>query len=430
MPRHKLTKTSLERDIKPPASGQVDYFDTATTGFGIRASYDGTKSFFVMGNVDGKKIRYTLKPPYDKDIMPLEKAREKAKKALALIGDNIHPRDADQAEAAEAAKRRADTYGKTVEDFVEKYHQGKKKNRTWQESRRLLLWPRGGKPREDEETLFIVDVDDHLWKGRPVSEITKGEIIALLDAIVAADKGYTANRAYAAMSTFFKWCVSRDRIETSPMKDIERPFDGESTRERVFNEEELKALWGTADNLGRYQGAFLKMLMLTGKRRGAVLAMRWDEISDDGVWTPSAEKQSRTKRTFKAPLPPLALQILKGLTPGRGNPYVFVGKLGKHLDAGSPLQKRVREESGIDDFIFHTVRHTVETKLAEGWEVDGSTYRVPPHIRDLVLDHVPLRGSGAGYDHYDYADEIREALSNWADRLEHIAMPEGVRALR
>ena len=36
----------------------------------------------------------------------------------------------------------------------------------------------------------------------------------------------------------------------------------------------------------------------------------------------------------------------------------------------------------------------------------------------------------AGYDHHDYADEIREALERWAERLEHIAMPEGVRALR
>jgi hypothetical protein len=26
--------------------------------------------------------------------------------------------------------------------------------------------------------------------------------------------------------------------------------------------------------------------------------------------------------------------------------------------------------------------------------------RIPPHIRDLILDHAPARGSGAGYDHY------------------------------
>lgn len=431
MPRRKLTETFLERDIKIPTSGQVDYFDTATTGFGIRVSYDGTKSFFAMGRLNGRKVRHTVTPSYNKGLK-LEKARKKAKAALELMAEGKHPKEVEKAQAAEEAERRADTYGKTVEEFIDKFHKGKKKNRTWKESRRLLLWPRGGKPKEDDDNPFTVDVHDHLWMGRPVSDIAKREVVSLLDAIVSDGKGYNANRVFAAQSTFWKWCISRDRIEISPMEGVERPFDAESPRDRVFSESELKVLWATADQLDRTVCAFLKILMLTGKRRGAVLAMRWDELSDDWVWTPSADKQSRTKRAFKAPLPPLAQQVIKGLSAIKGNPYVFAStrKSGTHIDAGTPLQRKVRQESGIDDFLFHHIRHTVETKLAKGWDIDGETFRVPPHIRDLVLDHVPLRGSGAGYDHHDYADEISEALSSWANRLEDIAMPEGVRALR
>lgn len=431
MPKRKLTKTFLERDIKLPTSGQVDYFDTATTGFGVRVSYEGTKSFFAMGRLNGKKVRHTLSPSYNKGLK-LDDGRKKAKVALEQLAAGIHPRDVAEQAATTAAKRRADTYGKAVEDFIKLFHRGKKENKTWPESKRLLLWPEGGKPpRRDTQ----IDVDNHLWKGRPVSEITDVEIARLLQKIVAAGHGYAANRVYAAMNTFFKWCVTVEggkRIASSPMKDISRPYDKEKSRNRVLDEKELEALWGAADLLERNPGAFLKILMLTGKRRGAVLAMRWDEISDDWVWTPSPDKQSRTKKTFKTPLPPLAQQVVKGLSPIKNNPYVFASARtdGGHIDAGTPLQRKVRKETGIDDFLFHAVRHTVETKLAEGWEIDGTVYRVPPHIRDLVLDHVPLRGSGAGYDHYEYADEIREALSNWGDRLEAIAMPEGVRALR
>lgn len=427
----KLTNKFLQADKHLPNKGQRDYFEKNGRGFGVQASYGGTRSFFIMGRVGGKKVRVTLKPPYDpagKKGLSLKEAHEKAEPIIKQFAAGDDPRMVRQQERAEEVKQRADTYGKAVEDFIEKFHQSKKKNRTSKESMRLLLWPRGGKPpgRDTE-----IDVDGHQWRDRPVSEITKRNIVDLLDTIMKDDKGYTANRVYAAMNTFFKWCVSRDKIPTSPMKDVERPFDGERARDRVFDEKEIKALWGAADELGRYPGAFLKMLMLTGKRRSAALAMRWDEISDDWIWTPSADKQSRTKRTFKTPLPPLAVQILKGLTPVKGNPFVFVGRGdGKHLDAGSPLQGRVKKESGVEDFLFHAIRHTVETKLAEGWKIDGEMYRVPPHIRDLVLDHVPLRGSGAGYDHYDYADEIRETLEAWADRLEHIAMPVGVRALR
>jgi len=57
--------------------------------------------------------------------------------------------------------------------------------------------------------------------------------------------------------------------------------------------------------------------------------------------------------------------------PGR-----FAGTL---LSAGSKMQKRVQEASGIEDWFIHACRHTVETMLAE--------LQVQPHIRDLLLDH-------------------------------------------
>ena len=38
-------------------------------------------------------------------------------------------------------------------------------------------------------------------------------------------------------------------------------------------------------------------------KREALRLMRRDEIDDDWIWTPAADKQSRTKRTFKTPCP-------------------------------------------------------------------------------------------------------------------------------
>lgn len=78
--------------------------------------------------------------------------------------------------------------------------------------------------------------------------------------------------------------------------------------------------------------------------------------------------------------------------------------------------------TGIEDFMPHAIRHTVETKLAE--------LRVPPHVRDLLLDHASTRGSGKDYDHWDYREEKREAMEKWADHIERLVMPEGVKALR
>ena len=82
----------------------------------------------------------------------------------------------------------------------------------------------------------------------------------------------------------------------------------------------------------------------------------------------------------------------------------------------------MKEKSGVDDFFFHGLRHTLETRLAE--------FRVPPHIRDLLLDHAPARGAGEGYDHHHYRDEMAEALELWAAHIEKVISPKGARVLR
>jgi len=51
-------------------------------------------------------------------------------------------------------------------------------------------------------------------------------------------------------------------------------------------------------------------------------------------------------------------------------------------------------------------------------------------VRDLLLDHASTRGSGKDYDHWDYREEKREAMEKWANHIERLVMPEGVKALR
>ena len=76
-----------------------------------------------------------------------------------------------------------------------------------------------------------------------------------------------------------------------------------------------------------------------------------------------------------------------------------------------------------EDFFLHGCRHICETKLAK--------LGVKAHIRDLLFDHAPNRGSGEGYDHHDYADEMRAAVEQWADYVERLVQPgDRVKVLR
>jgi integrase len=124
-------------------------------------------------------------------------------------------------------------------------------------------------------------------------------------------------------------------------------------------------------------------------------------------------------------LPKLAQRILVGQKPKDAKPddYVFPSPSKKGIMlVNARFQGRVQKLTGIEDFFPHAIRHTVETKLAE--------LRVPTHLRDLLLDHAPTRGSGKGYDHWEYQDEKREAMELWADHVEHLVVPVGMKVLR
>jgi hypothetical protein len=45
------------------------------------------------------------------------------------------------------------------------------------------------------------------------------------------------------------------------------------------------------------------------------------------------------------------------------------------------------------------------SRLAPHGETKIGELKVWPHVRDMILDHAPLKGSGAGYDHGIYRDE-------------------------
>ena len=270
------------------------------------------------------------------------------------------------------------------------------------------------------------------WHKRPVATIRPKEIQSLLRNVKNgdADKGvkpkpYLADKLFGHLKTFFEWCAKPGigYLKASPMLGIDKPWGGAKPRERWFSDDELKKLW--ACKLEPSEAGFLKLLILTGKRKGALAAMRWGEINEAWDWTPPAGEKN--KRVHPLPLPKLAQRILLGLKPKDAKPddYVFPAAKGGNsgfVRVNARFQHRVQELTGIDDFMPHAVRHTVETKLAE--------LRVPTHLRDLLLDHVPMRGSGAGYDHWEYRQEKLDAMEKWADHVERLVVPEGMTVLR
>jgi len=163
-----------------------------------------------------------------------------------------------------------------VEDYVRHYQIFKRANATALECQRVLL-------------RACAD-----WHSRPIATIRMQEIDKLLCLIRDGNgegtkpRPYLANKVFSLLRTFFDYCAKPavGKVKTSPMIGIDKPFDKERPRDRFFKDDEITAIWRAADAIEGSEGRFLKLLLLTGKRKGALARMRWEHIDETWFWEP------------------------------------------------------------------------------------------------------------------------------------------------
>lgn len=401
-------KTDLQVEKLKPKAARYAARDLKLEGHYCRVTPRGVKTFVcVARDPYGDQIWLSIGKPGKpgKGGLSLENARERARGMIQAIKDGEDPNP--------PPKEKPATYKAAVEDYHERFQVGEKGNTTAGETKRVLLKEGGD------------------WLNAPVTAITPKIIWRVLEEIRDGKRGkkrpYLANRTHAHMRRFFAWCAEPqiDLLERSPMEGLKKPWAGEEPRDRVFSDDELRSLWKGADSLGDYVGGHLRVVMLTGKRKTAVAEMKRGDIDSDWVWRhpeavdPMAKRgKRRNKRIHICPLPSAAQNIIADIPEqlddkDRANPYLFPGRVkDRPLVPGTSVQKMVAKVSEIPDFFHHACRHTVETRLAK--------LGIPPHIRDMVLDHTPQRGAGAAYDHHEYLEEMRHALDTWAANLADI----------
>jgi integrase len=120
--------------------------------------------------------------------------------------------------------------------------------------------------------------------NRKARDVTRRQLIALLDAIVQRGAPVTANRVHALLAQLFTWAAAKDLIPASPMAGVERPGGEERPRQRVLSAEEVKAFWtklATAD-MAEPTRLALKLLLVTAQRRGELTFAKWAHFDLDG----------------------------------------------------------------------------------------------------------------------------------------------------
>jgi integrase len=384
--------------IKPDPNQRREIPDQALSGLYLVVQPSGAKSWALRYRYAGKPKKLTLgRWP----VMGLADARAAASNAIETVDHGDDPGAAKKATKAARLEAQLSERDK-IKTLVEQF------------GARHLSTLKSGETVKRELNRHVVAI----WGERNIQEITKRDVIDLLDVIADSGRVVTANRVRAYLGKFLNWAVERDILSVSPAMGV-KPAAKEKSRDRVMTDAEIKLFWQACTIEGQPWGHLGKMLLLTGQRLGEVVNIIDREVSGD-VWHLTADR-TKNGRAHDVPLSEAARDVLGAVERVKGSAgYVFTtngaSALQGYHKGRNHIAKRMVEiashEAGevveIPHWTFHDLRRTAATGMAR--------LGIPVRVTEAVLNHVSGTGGGivGVYQRHDYADEKCNALEAWA----------------
>lgn len=352
-------------------------------------------------------------------VVKLAEARETARDWVRLGKRKDDPIRVERQRRKDEADVRAVTFGSVLDDYA-----------------RLALHKqrRGAQGERNLRRAFLP-----AWEDKPLNEITRHDVVKVIDAIVERGATYQAHNVLGGLGTMFNWAVDRgvyglDAAPTDRMRP-KRIIGPREPRQRILTDDEVFAFWRATGRLRYPWGRVFHLLLLTAARHSEILGARWREIDlTKKILTVPAERfKSNAQHTVQ--LSEMATDELEALPRWATGDYLFStdngrkpsrmnGKAKDRLDARmlrtlrALARARGRDVASAElkGWVLHDLRRTARTHL--------SALRVPDQVIEMILGH-GRRGLQRVYDLHRYEDEMREALELWAAKLRTITDPAG-----
>ena len=211
------------------------------------------------------------------------------------------------------------------------------------------------------------------------------------------------------LRTFFNWCIPR-YLKASPCVGLKMP--AYKSRDRVLTEDELRRVWIACEYMPEPFGKIVRLLILTGQRKGEIGALTWDYVKDNKILLPKTLTKNGREHEF--PVGKMTMQAINSVPVGRGATYLFQGRNGQYNGWGKHF-KELLKRSGTTGWTLHDLLRTFATNLA--------ALNVPIHVTEKLLNHVSgtLGGIAGVYNRHSYWTEQVEAIQLWEKRLQEIA---------
>ncbi|MEJ1966503.1 MAG: tyrosine-type recombinase/integrase [Gammaproteobacteria bacterium] len=439
--------TAAWLDSRKRPKKRYDVTVTNRKGLMVRVHPSGAISFRFRYKRNGEQ-RVMVLGEYGDTGLSLADANELHEQALRELEKGMDPIEERARRQGEAEKaRREQAEAGTVADLVEQFVHRRLRAERWDAERRqwvrdpksktrprkrpdeaaaLLGYrlPGQGEPKRKNTVATLISKHG-MEKAR---DLTKRQLVALLDEIVDRGAPVVANRIYALLKQLFEFGAAKDLIPASPMAGIEAPGGEESSRKRKLTPDEIRTVWTklhTAKMAEPTQLA-LKLLLVTAQRRAEVTFAEWTHFDLNGKqWTIPVELQKTEGATKEpsephiVPLSSLAIDVLEKLRALTGGkrwllPSQYSVKRGDAPYSERALSRAVRdneEHFGIPHWTPHDLRRTAASAM--------TMLGVPRLHVEKVLNHA-TDDIAEVYDRHDYLAEKRNALERWATHLTEV----------
>ena len=385
MKRPQRLSATFIRTVKQPGR-----YGDGRGGFGLSllvkpmSSGSISKSFSQRLRLHGKPFNIGLG---SYPLVTLAEAREVALENARQVRAGIDPRSARKRQAA------IPTFEEAAETVVAIHA------KTWKAgSKTEMLW----RSRLDEYAHPKIG-------GMPVSEVTSGDVLAVLTPIWA-EKRETATKLRQHVGAVMRWSVAEGyRTDNPASADVIGGGLPKTTAPRKHHRAlpfaNVTNALSTIKASDAYQATkdAIEFLTLTATRSGDVRGAMWTEIDGD-VWTIPGERM-KSPRDHRVPLSIQAVEVLDRAREYQDTSGLIFPSLRRKVLSDNTLSKLFR------DLEIAGTPHGMRSAFRD-WAAEKSD--VPREIAEHALAHIEGSETERAYRRTDYFERRRGLMQDWA----------------
>lgn len=383
--------------------------------------FDGGGLFLLVSKSGGKhwKLKYRF---HDKEktyaigsypSITLANARAKREELKALIAEGIDPNDKKKQKKKEVKAlkiKKENTFYNVSQKWLKSYQ---------------------SHVSENYHTKLGKAIENYIYphiKEKPIDEITRLEIIAILEDLKAKELFETARRTSMLLNKIYKYAVTHELTLHNIVADIEiKDILGKKVKKHyptLTKEDDIKGLLLSIDG---YTGDYftkkaLQVLPYVFVRSYNIRHMEWKEIDfDTKEWIIPPHKM-KTKIEFTLPLPQQVIDILLEVKKNaKSNVFVFPSPIHKDRPLSdntliSALRRMGYKKDQLVPHSFRSIFSTIANEKANA--EDGHKYT--PEVIEACLAHKEQNLIKAAYNRSNYKEAMRGLIEWYADYLQGI----------